>query len=119
MGPNGPSVKQFITDFIKEKLDNYLHRNSETAQILLQKIVESEKERKAISSIKKIARERAKKASLHNRKLRDCRIHYNSNEQRALESTLFITEGDSASGSITKSRDVNTHAVFSLRGNTP
>ncbi|MEW5846982.1 MAG: DNA topoisomerase IV subunit B [Bacteroidota bacterium] len=116
MGPNGPSVKQFITDFIKEKLDNYLHRNSETAQILLQKIIESEKERKAISGIKKIARERAKKASLHNRKLRDCRIHYNSKDERAHESTLFITEGDSASGSITKSRDVNTQAVFSLRG---
>ncbi len=116
MGPNGPSVKQFIGDFIKEKLDNYLHRNSETAQILLQKILESEKERKAISGIKKIARERAKKASLHNRKLRDCRIHYNSKEARAEESTLFITEGDSASGSITKSRDVNTQAVFSLRG---
>ncbi|HRR11146.1 MAG TPA: toprim domain-containing protein, partial [Tenuifilum sp.] len=116
MGPNGPSVKQFITDFIKEKLDNFLHRNSETAQILLQKIIESEKERKAISGIKKIARERAKKASLHNRKLRDCRIHYNSKDDRAHESTLFITEGDSASGSITKSRDVNTQAVFSLRG---
>ena len=116
MGPNGPSVKQFITDFIKEKLDNFLHRNSETAQILLQKIIESEKERKAISGIKKIARERAKKASLHNRKLRDCRIHYNSKDARAHESTLFITEGDSASGSITKSRDVNTQAVFSLRG---
>lgn len=116
MGPNGPSVKQFITDFIKEKLDNYLHRNSETAQTLLQKIIESEKERKAISGIKKIARERAKKASLHNRKLRDCRIHYNSKDERAHESTLFITEGDSASGSITKSRDVNTQAVFSLRG---
>ncbi len=116
MGPNGPSVKQFITDFIKEKLDNFLHRNSETAQILLQKIIESEKERKAISGIKKIARERAKKASLHNRKLRDCRIHYNSKDNRAHESTLFITEGDSASGSITKSRDVNTQAVFSLRG---
>lgn len=116
MGPNGPSVKQFITDFIREKLDNFLHRNDETAQILLQKIVESEKERKAISGIKKIARERAKKASLHNRKLRDCRIHYNSKDGRAHESTLFITEGDSASGSITKSRDVNTQAVFSLRG---
>lgn len=116
MGPNGPSVRQFIGDFIKEKLDNYLHRHSETAQILLQKILESEKERKAISGIKKIARERAKKASLHNRKLRDCRIHYNSKDPRAHESTLFITEGDSASGSITKSRDVNTQAVFSLRG---
>lgn len=116
MGPDGPSVTKFIGDFIKNSLDNYLHKNSETAQILLQKILESEKERKAISGIKKLARERAKKASLHNKKLRDSRIHYNTNEQRADRSTLFITEGDSASGSITKSRDVNTQAVFSLRG---
>lgn len=116
MGPNGPSVRQYINDFVKEALDNYLHKNSETAQILLQKILESEKERKAISGIKKLARDRAKKASLHNRKLRDCRIHYNSNDEKAAESTLFITEGDSASGSITKSRDVNTQAVFSLKG---
>lgn len=116
MGPDGPSVTKFIGDFIKNTLDNYLHKNSETAQILQQKILESEKERKAISGIKKLARERAKKASLHNKKLRDCRVHYNTNEKRADESTLFITEGDSASGSITKSRDVNTQAVFSLRG---
>ena len=116
MGPNGPSVSKFIGDFVKNALDNYLHKNSETAQTLLQKILESEKERKAISGIKKLARERAKKASLHNKKLRDCRVHYNTNEKRADESTLFITEGDSASGSITKSRDVNTQAVFSLRG---
>ncbi|HOZ13541.1 MAG TPA: DNA topoisomerase IV subunit B [Tenuifilaceae bacterium] len=116
MGPNGPSVSKFIGDFVKNSLDNYLHKNSETAQTLLQKILESEKERKAISGIKKLARERAKKASLHNKKLRDCRVHYNTNEKRADESTLFITEGDSASGSITKSRDVNTQAVFSLRG---
>jgi len=116
MGPNGPSVSKFIGDFVKNSLDNYLYKNSETAQTLLQKILESEKERKAISGIKKLARERAKKASLHNKKLRDCRVHYNTNEKRADESTLFITEGDSASGSITKSRDVNTQAVFSLRG---
>jgi len=116
MSPDGPSIRQFIGDFIKKELDNYLHKHSETASILLQKILESEKERKAISGIKKIARERAKKASLHNKKLRDCRVHYNTSDPRAEESTLFITEGDSASGSITKSRDVNTQAVFSLKG---
>jgi topoisomerase-4 subunit B len=116
IGPNGPSIRNFIGDFIKTKLDNYLHKNPEIADILLKKIIESEKERKAISSIKKIARERAKKASLHNRKLRDCKIHYNSNDERRFETTIFITEGDSASGSITKSRDVNTQAVFSLKG---
>ncbi len=116
MGPDGPSVTKFVGDFIKNTLDNFLHKNSDIAQTLLQKIQESEKERKAISGIKKLARERAKKASLHNRKLRDCRVHYNTGEKRADESTLFITEGDSASGSITKSRDVNTQAVFSLRG---
>lgn len=116
MGPEGPSVNKFINDFVKEQLDNYLHRNPSTADILLKKILESEKERKAISSIQKLARERAKKASLHNRKLRDCKIHYNSNDERRLETTLFITEGDSASGSITKSRDVAVQAVFSLKG---
>jgi topoisomerase-4 subunit B len=116
MGPGGPSVRNFIVDFIRKHLDDYLHKNSETARIMLKKIQESEKERKAISSIQKLARERAKKVSLHNRKLRDCRIHYNSNDERRLDSTLFITEGDSASGSITKSRDVETQAVFSLRG---
>ena len=116
MGPNGPSVRQYVGDFLKRELDNYLHKHPDTAQVLLQKIVESEKERKSISSIKKLARERAKKASLHNRKLRDCRAHYNTNDKLANESTLFITEGDSASGSITKSRDVATQAVFSLRG---
>ena len=116
MGPNGPSVRQYVGDFLKRELDNYLHKHLDTAQVLLQKIVESEKERKSISSIKKLARERAKKASLHNRKLRDCRAHYNTNDKLANESTLFITEGDSASGSITKSRDVATQAVFSLRG---
>jgi len=116
MGPGGPSVRNFIVDFIRKHLDDYLHKNGETARILLKKIQESEKERKAISSIQKLARERAKKVSLHNRKLRDCRIHYNTNDERRLNSTLFITEGDSASGSITKSRNVETQAVFSLRG---
>jgi topoisomerase-4 subunit B len=116
MGPDGPSIRNFIGDYVKTKLDNYLHKNPETADILLKKIIESEKERKAISSIKKIARERARKANLHNRKLRDCKIHYNSNDERRFETTIFITEGDSASGSITKSRDVNTQAVFSLKG---
>jgi len=116
MGPNGPSVRNYVVDFIRKNLDDYLHKNGETARIMLKKIQESEKERKAISSIQKLARERAKKVSLHNRKLRDCRIHYNSNDERRLESTLFITEGDSASGSITKSRNVETQAVFSLRG---
>lgn len=116
MGPEGPSVRYFINEFIRKQLDDYLHKNPETAKILLKKIQDSEKERKAISSIQKLARDRAKKVSLHNRKLRDCRIHYNSNDDRKLDSTLFITEGDSASGSITKSRNVETQAVFSLRG---
>lgn len=116
MGPGGPSVRNFILEFIKKQLDDYLHKNPETARILLKKIQDSEKERKAISSIQKLARERAKKVSLHNKKLRDCRIHFNSNDPRKLDSTIFITEGDSASGSITKSRDVETQAVFSLRG---
>lgn len=116
MGPEGPSVRYFIGEFIKKQLDDYLHKNLETAGILQKKIQESEKERKAISSIQKLARERAKKVSLHNKKLRDCRIHFNTNDARKLESTIFITEGDSASGSITKSRDVETQAVFSLRG---
>ncbi|MDP4206518.1 MAG: DNA topoisomerase IV subunit B [Bacteroidota bacterium] len=116
VGPEGPTVRNFIGDFLKEKLDNYLHRNSETAEVLLKKILEAEKERKAISGIQKLARERAKKASLHNKKLRDCRVHMNDKHQRAEETQIFITEGDSASGSITKSRDVNTQAVFSLKG---
>jgi len=116
MGPEGPSVRNFIVEFVRKHLNDYLHKNSETARIMLKNILESEKERKAISSIQKLARERAKKVSLHNRKLRDCRIHYNSNDERRLDSTLFITEGDSASGSITKSRNVETQAVFSLRG---
>lgn len=116
MGPKGPSVRNFIIDFIKKALDDYLHKNSETAEILLRKIQDSEKERKAISGIRKVARERAKKASLHNKKLRDCRIHYNTKDDDRLGTTIFITEGDSASGSITKSRDVKTQAVFSLKG---
>ncbi|MBS3806604.1 MAG: type IIA DNA topoisomerase subunit B [Bacteroidales bacterium] len=114
--PNGSSIRNFINDFVKTRLDNYLHMNQQTADILLKKIVESEKERKEINSVKKLAKKRAKKANLHNRKLRDCRIHYNSTHERRMESTIFITEGDSASGSITKARDVNTQAVFSLKG---
>jgi topoisomerase-4 subunit B len=116
MGPEGPSVRNFISEFIKKQLDDYLHKNPETARIILKKIQDSEKERKAISSIQKLARDRAKKVSLHNKKLRDCRSHYNSNDSNKLDSTIFITEGDSASGSITKSRNVETQAVFSLRG---
>lgn len=116
MGPGGQSIRNFIMDFLKKQLDNFLHKNLEVANILNKKILDSEKERKAISGIKKIARDRAKKASLHNKKLRDCRVHYNSKGDRRIESTIFITEGDSASGSITKSRDVNTQAVFSLKG---
>lgn len=116
MTPDGISIRNYITDFLKKHLDNYLHKHSETADILLKKIIESEKERKAISGIQKLARERAKKSSLHNRKLRDCKIHLTDNHERRLESTLFITEGDSASGSITTTRDVATQAVFSLKG---
>ncbi|RZJ33537.1 MAG: type IIA DNA topoisomerase subunit B [Flavobacterium sp.] len=117
MGPDLPSVRTFINDFIKNKLDNFLHKNPETADLLLRKILQAERERKELSGIRKLARDRAKKASLHNKKLRDCRVHLtDSKNPKSLESTLFITEGDSASGSITKSRDVNTQAVFSLRG---
>jgi len=117
MGPNLPTVRTFVNDFVKNKLDNFLHRNPETADALLKKILQAERERKELSGIRKLARDRAKKASLHNKKLRDCRVHLTDvKNPRSLESTLFITEGDSASGSITKSRDVNTQAVFSLRG---
>ncbi|RUT79337.1 DNA topoisomerase IV subunit B [Ancylomarina longa] len=116
IGPNGPSVRNFIMDFVTSKLDNFLHKNPVVADILHKKILESEKERKAISSIKKIAKERAKKANLHNKKLRDCRIHFNSKDEQKSDTSIFITEGDSASGSITKSRMVNTQAVFSLKG---
>ncbi len=117
MSPNGVSISKYIGDFLKKELDNYLHKNLETADIIQKKILESEKERKAIAGVTKLARERAKKASLHNKKLRDCRIHYNDpkGDQRD-ETCIFITEGDSASGSITKSRDPNVQAVFSLRG---
>ncbi|MDD2583412.1 MAG: DNA topoisomerase IV subunit B [Bacteroidales bacterium] len=116
IAPGGMSIRSFIGDFIKEQLDNYLHRHPEMSEIMLKKILDSERERKAISGIQKLARERSKKANLHNKKLRDCRIHYGDKNDRAIESTLFITEGDSASGSITKSRDVLTQAVFSLKG---
>lgn len=117
IGPNGPTIRTFINDFVSTKLDNYLHKNPEAAEALLKKILQAERERKELSGIRKLARDRAKKASLHNKKLRDCRIHLtDTKNERCLESTLFITEGDSASGSITKSRDVNTQAVFSLRG---
>ncbi len=115
--PGGQSMRAFVNDFLKEKLDNFLHRNSEIADTIEKKIKQSEKERKELSGIRKLARDRAKKSSLHNKKLRDCRIHLgDTKKERHDESTLFITEGDSASGSITKSRDVNTQAVFSLRG---
>jgi topoisomerase IV subunit B len=116
VGPKGPSMKSFVGDFMKQALDNYLHQHPKTAEALLQKIIQSERERKELSGIQKLARERAKKASLHNKKLRDCRVHYNSNHERRLETTLFLCEGDSASGSITKVRDVETQAVFSLKG---
>lgn len=117
MSPDGVSVNKYVGDFIKTEVDNFLHRNTDIAEVMLQKIQSSEKERKAMAGVTKLARERAKKANLHNRKLRDCRIHYSDvKNDRKEESAIFITEGDSASGSITKSRDVNTQAVFSLRG---
>jgi len=121
MAPDGPTVRSFIMDFVTRELDNYLHRSPETAQALLKRIQQSERERKEIAGIKKLANERAKKANLHNKKLRDCRYHFNdssrkTNEEDRLKTTIFITEGDSASGSITKARDVGTQAVFSLRG---
>jgi topoisomerase-4 subunit B len=115
--PGGKSMRAFVNDFLKEKLDNYLHRNPDVAELIERKIKQSERERKELSGIRKLARDRAKKSSLHNKKLRDCRIHLTDlKDDRREETTLFITEGDSASGSITKSRDVNTQAVFSLRG---
>ncbi|KJF41887.1 DNA topoisomerase IV subunit B [Draconibacterium sediminis] len=116
IGPDGPSVRAHVGNFLQTELDNFLHKNHEVAEVLLRRIVESERERKAISGVKKLARQRAKKANLHNKKLRDCRIHFNEKSDRKEESSIFITEGDSASGSITKSRDVNTQAVFSLKG---
>ncbi len=115
--PDGPSLKQFIIDFVKKELDDYLHKHPETADALLKRIMQSERERKEIAGVRKLANERAKKANLHNKKLRDCRLHYNEDTtDKRYNSTLFITEGDSASGSITKSRNVETQAVFSLRG---
>ncbi len=117
VGPDGPSIKGFIGDFLKDQLDNFLHKNAAIADALLKRIQQSERERKDMAGIKKLANERAKKAALHNKKLRDCRVHYTDRQHpRHLDSTLFITEGDSASGSITKSRDVECQAVFSLRG---
>ncbi len=117
MGPEGPTVRTFIIDFLKSKLDNFLHKNPEVAEAIQRKILISERERKELSGIQKLARERAKKVSLHNKKLRDCRQHYNDQKnERKGETQIFITEGDSASGSITKSRDVETQAVFSLKG---
>ena len=117
MGGDMPSVRAYINDFVSHQFDNFLHKNTTVAEALQRKIIQAERERKELSGIRKLARERAKKASLHNKKLRDCRVHLNDlKKERRLESTIFITEGDSASGSITKSRDVNTQAVFSLRG---
>jgi topoisomerase IV subunit B len=116
MGPQGPTVRQHIFNFIQKELDNFLHKNSETSEMLLKRIQESERERKAITGIKKLAKARAKKSNLHNRKLRDCRFHLTDSDEKRQETCIFITEGDSASGSITKSRDVDTQAVFSLRG---
>ena len=117
MEPNGVTILTFIQDFLKKNLDNFLHKNKETAEILQKRIQNAEYERKAMAGVKKLARERAKKATLHNKKLRDCRVHYNDQKEiNRSDSTLFITEGDSASGSITKTRDIKTQAVFSLRG---
>lgn len=116
VSPDGMSVRNFVMNFIQKELGNYLHKNPQTADVLLKRIQESERERKAISGIQKLAKQRAKKVSLHNKKLRDCRLHYNTTHESKDNSSIFITEGDSASGSITKSRDVNTQAVFSLRG---
>ena len=119
IGPKGPSIRSFVGEFLARELDNFLHQNPETAQALLKRIIQSERERKDIAGIKKLANQRAKKANLHNKKLRDCRYHFNEekiNDEFRLATTLFITEGDSASGSITKARQVETQAVFSLRG---
>ena len=117
MAPNGDTINKYVGDFIKQQVDNYLHIHSDVAEVIEQKVKESERERKEMAGVTKLARERAKKANLHNRKLRDCRIHFSDvKNERKEESSIFITEGDSASGSITKSRDVNTQAVFSLRG---
>jgi len=116
MESGGVTIRNYVNDIVKRHLDNYLHKNQETADELYKKILQSQRERKELAGIKKLARESVKKASLHNKKLRDCKVHYNTNHERRLDSTIFITEGDSASGSITKSRDVATQAVFSLKG---
>lgn len=116
IAPDGPSMRSFINDFLSRELDNYLHKHPEISEALLRKILQSERERKEMAGIKKLARDRAKKASLHNKKLRDCRVHLGDNDVRSMETSIFICEGDSASGSITKIRDVNTQAVFSLKG---
>lgn len=116
IGPEGPTIRTFVNNFLKGALDNYLHRESDTAKKLLDKILDSEKNRKELKGIQKLAKERAKKAKLHNKKLRDCRVHLSDKKNNRLESSLFITEGDSASGSITKARDIMTQAVFSLKG---
>ncbi len=117
MGPNSPTIRTYVNDFLKTRLDNYLHKNPETADALLKRIQQSERERKDMAGVRKLTTQKAKKANLHNKKLRDCRVHRtDSKKDNAMETTLFITEGDSASGSITKSRSVDTQAVFSLRG---
>lgn len=116
IAPDGPSIRSFIMDFVTKELEIFLHKNTKISDEIWRKIQESEKERKEISGIKQLARKRAKNVKVHNKKLRDCRVHFNKNKENAEASTLFITEGDSASGSITKSRDVNTQAVFSLKG---
>ena len=116
VAPEGESIRLFVGNFLKEKLDNFLHKNPQTADAMLEKIQRSERERKELKGIQKIARERAKKSKVHNRKLRDCRVHLNSKDKNRFKSTLFITEGDSASGSITKARDVQFQGVFSLKG---
>ena len=117
MAPDGVSINKYVGDFIKQEVDNYLHIHGDVAEAIETKIKESERDRKAMAGVTKLARERAKKANLHNRKLRDCRVHFSDvKDERKEESSIFITEGDSASGSITKSRDVNTQAVFSMRG---
>jgi len=119
IAPKGPTVRSFVMDFVKSQLDNYLHKNKEVKEALLKRIQQSERERKEIAGIKKLANQRARKANIHNKKLRDCRVHFNDkrgDEEKKLSTMVFITEGDSASGSITKARDVNTQAVFSLRG---
>jgi topoisomerase IV subunit B len=116
VGPDGPTMRSFINEFLSRELDNFLHKNQKVADLLLKKIVQSERERKEMAGVKKLARDRAKKASLHNKKLRDCRVHRNDKDDRSIDTSIFICEGDSASGSITKIRNVNTQAVFSLKG---